>query len=52
MAKSNSQRTKEFNDRQKAKGLIHAKVWVHPEESARVRKYAAKLPLTKEALKK
>lgn len=46
-----SQRVKRSTDRYKAAGLIHAKVWVHPDEVGKVRNYAKKQPKTKEVFK-
>ena len=39
-------RAKESNTRKKAAGLIQAKVWVHPDETAPVHACAKKQPLT------
>ena len=46
-AKTSAERTQKSVQKKKDAGLIHAKVWVHPDEAAKVRAYAAKQPLTK-----
>ncbi len=48
--KSNADSVRDSVKRKKDAGLIQAKVWVHPEEAAAVRKYAARKPKTKECL--
>lgn len=47
---SDADRTKRSNQRRKDAGLIHGKVWMHPDEAAKVRAYAAKQPKTKAIL--
>ena len=42
--------TAAHKDRRKAAGLVHAKVWVHPDETGELREFAASLPLTEVAL--
>lgn len=49
---SNADRTRNSVQKYKDAGLIQAKVWVHPDEAAAVRVYAAKKPKTKTVLKK
>lgn len=44
---SGADRTRNSVKRKKDAGLIQAKVWVHPDEAAKVRAYAAKQPKTK-----
>jgi len=50
-ALTGAQRQARSVQRRKDAGLIQAKVWVHPDEAAAVRAYAAKKPKTKAALK-
>lgn len=50
--KSNAEMVRDSNQRKKDAGLIYGKVWMHPEEAAAVRKYAAKKPKTKACLEK
>ena len=50
-ALTGAQRQARSVKRKKAAGMIQAKVWVHPDEAAKVRAYAAKQPKTKAALK-
>jgi len=45
-----SQRVKRSTEKYKGAGLSHIKVWSHPDESAQVREFAARLPKTKAIL--
>lgn len=49
--RTGAQRVAASVKRRKDKGLIQAKVWVHPDEAKAVREYAAKKPLTKSIIK-
>lgn len=46
-----AERTKRSVKKRKDAGLMHIKVWVHPDEVEAVRKYAARKPKTKAILK-
>ena len=48
---SSADRTRNSVKKYKDAGLIQAKVWVHPDEAAKVRIYAGKQPETKAILK-
>ena len=47
-----AQRVRRVKDRKIAAGMVTIKIDVHPDDSEAVRKYAAKRPATKAAIKR
>lgn len=50
IAKTGSERTKEWKERRKNVGLREIKIFVHPDDAEATRNYAGKRPATKAAL--
>jgi hypothetical protein len=51
-ALTGAERVRRNKQRNQSAGLLHIKIWVHPDEAGAVRSYAAKKPLTKAARKR
>lgn len=44
-----AERTRRNKLKYQEAGLMHAKVWIHPEEAQKLRNMASEMPLTKAA---